>query len=110
MYCVAAFSLHAMESILQENQRLTAAASIVSQPTSRGAVLDASNQSEIECLKKEIVHLRQRLTSSELLRHRGQQALQELKEEFETLHFDLMHSGDGTDTVHSTQTVTAIQE
>ena len=59
-----------------------------------GAQARGSGTSEVEILRKEIDHLRQRLTSSELLRHRGQAALQELKEEFETLHFDLMHHGD----------------
>lgn len=80
-----------MEEILQENQRLAAAAA------GSSGLLEGSSHNEVERLKQEIGHLRQRLTSSELLRHRGQQALQELKEEFETLHFDLMHhSGDGT--------------
>jgi hypothetical protein len=48
-----------------------------------------------------VAHLRQRLMSSEMLRHRGQQALQELKEEFETLHFDLLQH---TDNVLSART------
>lgn len=85
------FSLQAIEEILGENQRLASLAS--------GA--GASLHSELERLRLEVAHLKQRLTSSEMLRYRGQQALQELKEEFETLHFDLLQH---TDNVLSART------
>lgn len=84
-----------MEDVLKENQRLSAAVAAAGPP---------ADKSEVEMLRAEIDHLRQRLTSSELLRHRGQEALQELKEEFETLHFDLMQN---PDTAMSAQTMLA---
>jgi len=68
---------------------------------SGGNLAGTNNSSELELLKQEVARLRQRLTSSEMLRHRGQQALQELKEEFETLHFDLLQH---TDNVLSART------
>ena len=86
--------MQAIEDVLVENQKLAAMVSSISKPEPLGPT-------ELERLRQEVAHLRHRLTSSELLRHRGQQALQELKEEFETLHFDLMQH---TDTVLSART------
>jgi septal ring factor EnvC (AmiA/AmiB activator) len=51
---------------------------------------DASLQSQLALLQKENAALRRKLDSSEALRHKGQQALHELKQEFEALHKDLM--------------------
>lgn len=75
MYMSAAFSLQAIEEILNESQQMR----------------DQSETpiKEIEGLRRELIKLKRLLASSESLRHRGQQALQELKEEFETMHFDL---------------------
>lgn len=81
------FSLQAIEEVLVENKKLAAMAR-------SGPSLVSASVSELDLLRKEVAHLRQRLTSSEMLRHRGQQALQELKEEFETLHFDLLQHSD----------------
>ena len=93
----ADFSLQAIEEVLSENQKLKSMAA----PLSAGNFGGTSNSSELDLLKQEVARLRQRLTSSEMLRHRGQQALQELKEEFETLHFDLLQH---TDNVMSART------
>jgi Mg2+ and Co2+ transporter CorA len=67
--------LQAIEEVLKENQQLR----YQSENPAR----------EIEALRREVLKLRKLLASSEALRHRGQQALQELREEFETLHFEL---------------------
>ncbi len=102
----SAFSLQAIEDVLAENQRLTAqlaaaASKVPAAVFSGGPNAPPLKDGDFEQLKAEVSHLRQRLTSSELLRHRGQQALQELKEEFETLHFDLLQH---TDNVLSART------
>lgn len=70
-------TLRDIEEILRENQRL-----------SKSSVEQKYN--ETESLRQEVAMLRERLTNSEGLRKRGQKALRELKEEFETLHFDLL--------------------
>jgi hypothetical protein len=94
----SAFSLQAIEEVLTENQRL-------SQGVNAAVALPRDRSSEIELLRREVSSLQARLKNSELLRHRGQQALQELKEEFETLHFDLLRHSDSLDgtptTVHT---------
>jgi hypothetical protein len=84
--------------VLTENQKLK---SIAPSVATAALATGKANNSELELLKQEVAHLRQRLMSSEMLRHRGQQALQELKEEFETLHFDLLQH---TDNVLSART------
>ncbi|KAL4538734.1 hypothetical protein Ndes2526B_g02982 [Nannochloris sp. 'desiccata'] len=91
------FSLQAIEEVLSENQKLKSLAP----PLLTSNLASTNSSSELELLKQEVARLRQRLTSSEMLRHRGQQALQELKEEFETLHFDLLQH---TDNVLSART------
>ena len=95
LFFCAEFSLQAIEEVLAENQKLAALAASAAGPGG------SSNTTELESLRQEVAHLRHRLSSSEMLRHRGQQALQELKEEFETLHFDLMQH---TDTVLTART------
>lgn len=83
----SAFSLHAIEEILAENQRLT---QDIASLKARSTTNTDTDIAQVEKLQQEIMALRQRLSNSEMLRYKGQQALQELKEEFETLHFDLL--------------------
>lgn len=71
-------SLASIEEVLKENQQLSELANV------------AGDKDETESLKREVAMLRERLSNSEFLRQRGQRALKELKEEFETLHFDLL--------------------
>lgn len=112
------FSLAAMEALLADNQRLSAAAekSANALESLQGMVKDQANnvarahtmaagreaetrrlQDRVRYLEREVVALSQQLQRSDRLRLQGQQALDELKREFESLMHNILADGAGLD-------------